>query len=54
MIGLLCGLASYYGVYFLKERLRIDDALDVSSARGFSFTSLTFSHHYPYTTPHPL
>ena len=36
VIGLLCGIASYYGVYFLKERLRIDDALDVSSVHGLT------------------
>jgi len=35
-IGLLCGLASYYGVFFLKERLRVDDALDVSSVHGIT------------------
>jgi len=35
-IGALCGLASYYGVYFLKERMGIDDALDVSSVHGIT------------------
>mmetsp|Transcript_30206 Transcript_30206/g.69238 ORF Transcript_30206/g.69238 Transcript_30206/m.69238 type:complete len:540 (-) Transcript_30206:261-1880(-) len=35
-IGALCGLASYYGVYFLKDRMGIDDALDVSSVHGIT------------------
>lgn len=35
-IGALCGLASYYGVYFLKEKGGIDDALDVSSVHGIT------------------
>lgn len=36
VIGVLCGLASYSGVLLLKERLRIDDALDVSSVHGIT------------------
>jgi ammonium transporter, Amt family len=31
---LAIGIASYMGVIFLKERLKIDDALDVSSVHG--------------------
>ena len=34
VIGLLCGVGSYLGVLLFKERLRIDDALDVSSIHG--------------------
>ena len=34
IIGIAIGLASYYGVVFFKEKLRIDDALDVSSVHG--------------------
>lgn len=33
-IGLAIGIASYMGVLFLKENLKIDDALDVSSVHG--------------------
>jgi Amt family ammonium transporter len=35
-IGLAIGIASYMGVLFLKERLKIDDALDVSSVHGIA------------------
>src|SRR6478672_11263485 len=34
VIGIAVGLGSYLGVLFLKDRLRIDDALDVSSIHG--------------------
>jgi ammonium transporter, Amt family len=34
VIGVAIGLASYMGVLFLKDRLKIDDALDVSSVHG--------------------
>lgn len=34
VIGIAIGLASYYGVVLFKEKLRIDDALDVSSVHG--------------------
>ncbi|HET6517486.1 MAG TPA: ammonium transporter [Nitrosopumilaceae archaeon] len=34
IIGIAIGLASYYGVTLFKEKLRIDDALDVSSVHG--------------------
>ena len=34
VIGIAIGLASYYGVVLFKERLKIDDALDVSSVHG--------------------
>ena len=34
LIGIAIGLASYYGVVLFKEKLRIDDALDVSSVHG--------------------
>jgi ammonium transporter, Amt family len=35
-IGVAIGIASYMGVIFLKERLKIDDALDVSSVHGIA------------------
>lgn len=35
-IGLAIGIASYMGVIFLKDRLKIDDALDVSSVHGIA------------------
>src|SRR6476619_7061149 len=34
VIGIAVGLGSYLGVIFLKDRLKIDDALDVSSVHG--------------------
>jgi Amt family ammonium transporter len=34
VIGIAVGLGSYLGVIFLKDRLKIDDALDVSSIHG--------------------
>ncbi|HJT09758.1 MAG TPA: ammonium transporter [Candidatus Nitrosotalea sp.] len=34
VIGIAVGIASYLGVLFFKERLKIDDALDVSSVHG--------------------
>lgn len=33
-IGIAIGIASYLGVLFLKDRFKIDDALDVSSIHG--------------------
>eukprot|EP01117_Protostelium_nocturnum_P003099 TRINITY_DN1403_c0_g1_i4.p1 TRINITY_DN1403_c0_g1~~TRINITY_DN1403_c0_g1_i4.p1 ORF type:complete len:459 (-),score=97.78 TRINITY_DN1403_c0_g1_i4:207-1583(-) len=36
VIGLVLGLSSYGGVYLLKHKLRIDDALDVSSVHGIT------------------
>ena len=36
MVGFLCGVGSYVGVHLFKERLRIDDALDVSSVHGLT------------------
>src|SRR6185503_10268479 len=35
-IGIAIGIASYLGVLFLKDRLKIDDALDVSSIHGIA------------------
>lgn len=35
-IGIAIGIASYLGVLFLKDRLKIDDALDVSSVHGIA------------------
>jgi len=35
-IGFAVGIASYLGVIFLKDRLKIDDALDVSSVHGIA------------------
>jgi len=34
IIGIAVGIGSYLGVLLLKERLKIDDALDVSSVHG--------------------
>jgi Amt family ammonium transporter len=34
ILGTVIGLISYYTIILLKERLRIDDALDVSSVHG--------------------
>jgi ammonium transporter, Amt family len=34
ILGTVIGLLSYYAIILLKERLRIDDALDVSSVHG--------------------
>ena len=34
VIGIAVGIASYLGVIFFKEKLKIDDALDVSSVHG--------------------
>lgn len=34
ILGIVLGLVSYYSIMLLKERLRIDDALDVSSVHG--------------------
>ncbi|MGA7367983.1 MAG: ammonium transporter [Nitrososphaeraceae archaeon] len=36
VIGVAIGIASYMGVLFLKDRLKIDDALDVSSVHGLA------------------
>jgi len=36
IIGILLGLSSYGAVYILKHKLRIDDALDVSSVHGIT------------------
>ena len=36
LIGIAVGVASYLGVIFLKDRLKIDDALDVSSVHGIA------------------
>jgi Amt family ammonium transporter len=35
-LGIVLGFASYYGIVLLKERLKIDDALDVSSVHGIT------------------
>ncbi|NOJ32887.1 MAG: ammonia channel protein [Candidatus Nitrosocosmicus sp.] len=35
-LGIVLGLASYYGIVLIKERLKIDDALDVSSVHGIT------------------
>jgi Amt family ammonium transporter len=35
-LGIILGFASYYGILLLKQRLRIDDALDVSSIHGIT------------------
>ncbi|XP_004343545.1 ammonium transporter AmtA [Capsaspora owczarzaki ATCC 30864] len=36
VLGLVLGVASYFSVHFIKGRLRIDDALDVSSVHGLT------------------
>ena len=36
LIGLVIGFASYAGMIIIKEKLRIDDALDVSSVHGIA------------------
>jgi ammonium transporter, Amt family len=36
ILGIVLGFASYYGIVLLKERLKIDDALDVSSVHGIT------------------
>lgn len=36
VIGIAVGIVSYLGVLFLKEKLKIDDALDVSSVHGLA------------------
>ena len=33
-LGIVIGTASFYAIILLKERLKIDDALDVSSVHG--------------------
>lgn len=35
-LGIVLAFASYYGIVWLKERLKIDDALDVSSVHGIT------------------
>jgi Amt family ammonium transporter len=35
-LGIALGFASYYGILLLKEHLKIDDALDVSSVHGIT------------------
>ncbi|MFL6508484.1 MAG: ammonium transporter, partial [Nitrososphaeraceae archaeon] len=34
ILGIVIGFASFYAIILLKERLKIDDALDVSSVHG--------------------
>lgn len=36
VVGFILGVSSYYSVHFIKEKLRIDDALDVSSVHGLT------------------
>lgn len=36
LLGIVLGFASYYGIVLLKEHLKIDDALDVSSVHGIT------------------
>jgi Amt family ammonium transporter len=35
-LGILAGFVSYFGIILLKERLKIDDALDVGSVHGIT------------------
>ena len=34
VLGIILGFGSYYGIVLFKEKLKIDDALDVSSVHG--------------------
>jgi Amt family ammonium transporter len=36
LLGVVLGLASYYGVKLIKGKLKVDDALDVSSVHGIT------------------
>jgi Amt family ammonium transporter len=36
LLGILVGLASFFGIMLLKERLKIDDVLDVGSVHGIT------------------
>eukprot|EP01111_Echinosteliopsis_oligospora_P000201 TRINITY_DN1018_c0_g1_i1.p1 TRINITY_DN1018_c0_g1~~TRINITY_DN1018_c0_g1_i1.p1 ORF type:complete len:444 (-),score=107.52 TRINITY_DN1018_c0_g1_i1:17-1348(-) len=36
VLGLILGMASYLAVYIMKHKLRVDDALDVSSIHGLT------------------
>lgn len=36
ILGIVLGFASYYGIVLIKERLKIDDVLDVSSVHGIT------------------
>jgi len=36
VLGIVLGFGSYYGIVLLKEKLRIDDALDVGSVHGIT------------------
>jgi Amt family ammonium transporter len=36
VLGIILGFGSYYGIVLLKEKLRIDDALDVGSVHGIT------------------
>ncbi len=36
VLGIVLGFASYYGIVLIKERLKIDDVLDVSSVHGIT------------------
>ncbi|HYY67868.1 MAG TPA: ammonium transporter [Nitrososphaeraceae archaeon] len=36
VLGIVLGFASYYGILLIKEHLKIDDALDVSSVHGIT------------------
>lgn len=36
VVGFLCGLVSFFGIKLFRFRLRIDDALDVSSVHGLT------------------
>ncbi|MEM2760719.1 MAG: ammonium transporter [Nitrososphaerales archaeon] len=36
IIGIVVGIASYLGIVFLKEKWKVDDALDVSSVHGIT------------------
>ncbi|HEY6405647.1 MAG TPA: ammonia channel protein, partial [Nitrososphaeraceae archaeon] len=35
-LGIVLGFASYFGILLIKERFKIDDALDVSSVHGIT------------------
>jgi Amt family ammonium transporter len=43
LVGLILGLASYFSVILVKHKLRIDDALDVSSGTFTFYNSIYLS-----------
>lgn len=50
LVGCLIGIGSYYGIIFFKGKLRIDDALDVSSVHGLPGIIGSVSSHAEFLT----